>query len=71
MVKKAISKLKSGKAAGPSVKVVKMIKAAGDTGAIMIDDLATAVILDGKVPTNLEQSFIVFVYKGKDDALDN
>ena len=42
MVKKAISKMKSGKAAGPSGIVVEMIKAAGDTGATMIRDLATA-----------------------------
>ena len=35
MVKKAISKMKSGKAAAPSGIVVEMIKAAGDTGAIM------------------------------------
>ena len=33
MVKKAISKMKSVKAAGPSGIVVEMIKAAGDTGA--------------------------------------
>ena len=49
MVKKAISKMKSGKAAGPSGIVVEMIKAAGDTGATMIRDLATAIIRDGKV----------------------
>ena len=42
MVKKAISKMKSGKAAGPSGIEVEMIKAAGDTGATMIQDLATA-----------------------------
>ena len=36
MVKKAISKMKSGKAAGPSSIVVEMIKAAGETGATMI-----------------------------------
>ena len=36
-----------------------MIKAAGDTGATMIQDLATAIIHDGKVPTDWEQSFIV------------
>ena len=47
-----------------------MIKAAGDTGATMIRDLATAIIRDGKVPTDWEQSFIVCVYKGKGDALD-
>ena len=33
MVKKAISKMKSGKAAGPSGVVVEMIRAAGDTVA--------------------------------------
>ena len=43
MVKKAISKMKSGIAAGPSGIVVEMIKAAGDTGATMIQDLATAI----------------------------
>ena len=52
MLKKAISKMKSGKAAGPSGIVVEMIKAAGDTGATMIRDLASAIIHDGKVPTD-------------------
>ena len=70
IVKKAISKMKSGKAAGPSGIVVEMIKAAGDTGATMIRDLATAIIRDGKVPTDWEESFIVCLYKGKGDALD-
>ena len=50
--------------------MVEMIKAAGDTGATMIRDLATAIIRDGKVPTDWEESFIVCLYKGKGDALD-
>ena len=50
--------MKSVKAAGPSGIVVEMIKAAGDTGATMIRDLATAIIRDGKVPTDWEQSFM-------------
>ena len=66
MVKKVISE----KATGPSGIVVEMIKAAGDTGATMIRDLATAIIRDGKVPTDLEQSFIVCLNKDKGDALD-
>ena len=37
---------------------------------LMIRDLATAIIRDGKVPTYWEQSFIVCLYKGKGDALD-
>ena len=60
----------SGKTAGPSGIVVEMIKAAGDTGATMIRDLATAIIRDGKVPTDWEESFIVCLYKDKGDALD-
>ena len=36
----------------------------------MVCDLATAIIRDGKVPTDWEQSFIVCLYKGKGDALD-
>ena len=70
MVKKAISKMKWGKAAGPSGIVVEMIKAAGDACATMIHDLATAIILDGKVPTDWEQSFIVCLYRNMGDALD-
>ena len=69
-VKKAISKMKSGKAEGPSGIVVEMIKAAGDTSATMIRDLATVIIHDSKVPTDWEQSFIVCLYKDKGDALD-
>ena len=43
MVKKAISKIESDKAAGPLGIVVELIKAAGDTGATIICDLATAI----------------------------
>ena len=56
MVKKAISKMKWGRAAGPSGIVEEMIKSAGETDATMIRDLATAIISDGKVPTDWEQS---------------
>ena len=69
-VKKAISKMKVGKAPDPSGIVVQMIRAAGDTGTSMIRDLAAVIIGDGKVPSNWEQSFIVCIYKGKGDALD-
>ena len=70
MVKEAIAKMKAGKAAGPSGIVAEMVQAAGDAGATLIRDLATAIIRDGKVPTDWEQSFIVCLYKGKGDALD-
>ena len=64
-VKKAISQMKAGKALGPSGIVVEMIRAAGDMGASMIRGLAVAIIHDGKVPSDWEQSFIVCLYKGK------
>ena len=70
MVKKAISQMKAGKAPGPSGIVVEMIRAAGDMSASMICDLAAAIIRDGKVPSDWEQSFIVCLYKGKGKALE-
>ena len=70
MVKKAISQMKAGKAPGPSGIVAEMIRAAGDMGASMIRDLTAAIIRDGKVPSDWEQSFIVCLYKGKGDALE-
>ena len=70
MVKKAISQMKAGKAPGPSGIVVEMVQAADDMGASMIHDLAAAIIRDGKVPSDWEQSFIVCLDKGKGDALE-
>ena len=68
-VEKAISQMKAGKAPGPSGIVVEMIRAAGDIGASMIHDLAAAIICDGKVHSDWEQSFTVCLYKGKGNAL--
>ena len=50
--------------------MVEMIRVSGDMGASMIHDLAAAIIHDGKVPSDWEQSFIVCLYKGKGDALE-
>ena len=47
--------MKAGKALGPSGIVVEMIREASDIGASMIRDLAVAIILDGKVPSDWEQ----------------
>ena len=65
MVKKAaVSQMKAGKALGPSGIVVEIIRAAGNTGASMTRDLAAAIIRDGKVPSDWEQSFIVLPLQG-------
>ena len=58
MVKKVISKLKFGKAAGLSGKVVEMVRAAGDIDANIIPNLTIAIIRYGKVPADWKQSFI-------------
>ena len=63
MVKKAISQMKAAKAPGPS-GIVVMIKAASDTGASMIRDLAAAIIHDGKVSSDWEQSFYCLSLQG-------
>ena len=49
---------------------MEMIRAAGDTGATRIHDLAIAIIQDVKVLADWVQRFIVCLYKGKGDALD-
>ena len=68
MVKKAISQMKAGKAR--DTLVVEMIRAAGDMGASMICDLATAIVRDGKVPSDWEHRIVVCFYKIKGDALE-
>ena len=70
MVKKTISQMKAGKAPGLSGILVEIIRAACDMGASMIRHLAAAIIRDGKVPSDWEQSFIVCLYKGKKGALE-
>ena len=62
--------MKAGKAPGPSGIVVERIRAAGGMGASMIRDFAAAIIRDGKVPSDWEQSFIFYLYKGKGGVLE-
>ena len=68
-VKQAISKMKSGKAAGPLGIVVQMMKASGETGIDLVTELANSVVYEGLVPFHWEVSSIVNSYTGKDDAL--
>ena len=70
MVVKAITKMKTGKAAGPSGIVAEMLKASGDTGARLVADLANDMVRNGVIPPDWEDSFISNIYKGKGDALE-
>ena len=70
MVVKAITKMKTGKAAGPSGIVAEMLKVSGDTGARLVADLANDMVRNGVIPSDWEDSFIINIYKGKGDALE-
>ena len=70
MVVKAITKMKTGKAAGPSGIVAEILKASGDTGARLVADLANNLVRNGVIPSDWEDSFIINIYKGKGDALE-
>ena len=67
---KAITKMKTDKAAGPSGIVAEMLKASGDTGARLVADLANDMVRNGVIPFDWEDSFIINIYKGKGDALE-
>ena len=70
MVSSAVSKMKCGKAAGPSGIIAEMLKAAGDPCLQLIADLTNAVIYENRIPTDWEESFIISLYKGKGEALE-
>ena len=69
MVSTAISKMKSGKAAGPSGIIIEMIKAAGDKFTEELTVLANKIVAEGVVPSDWNLSFIINLFKGKGDAL--
>ena len=70
MVRKAVRKMKNGKAAGPSGIVSEMVKAAEEDSVDMISDLINQIIREGVVPEDWELSTVVNCYKGKGDALE-
>ena len=69
MIRKAVCKMFSGKAAGPSGVVSERIKASGGAGIELIRDLINAIIAQNCIPSDWQYSYIVNLYKGKGDAL--
>ena len=69
MVSKALSRIKSGKAAGPSGIVIEMLKAAGLSGIEFLRELTISIVRNGRIPQDWELSYILNLYKGKGDAL--
>ena len=69
MVKKAINRMKNGKAAGGSGIVAEMLKAAGDAGVRMMNSLTNSFVKEGRVPDDWLRSVLINIFKGKGDAL--
>ena len=70
MVTKAIQKMKSGKAPGPSGIVVEMIRAAGKPCVQLVTDLVNAIIHHQIIPHEWNDSYILNLFKGKGCALE-
>ena len=51
-IRAAISKIKSGKVAGPSGIVTEMLKAAGEARVLWVTDICNAVVSEGKIPSD-------------------
>ena len=70
MITKAITKMASGKAAGPSGIVAEMLKPVGEAGAEEVCIHVENIISEGCILTDWQESFIVNLCKGKGDALN-
>ena len=68
MVEEAISKMKKGKAPGPSGVSADMIKAGGDISTEMVYDLISDIIKEAETPVDWKESIIINLFKGKGDA---
>ena len=68
-VRKALRKMKNGKAAGPSKVVSEVLKAAGDQGIEWLCELCNAIIRQHKIPEDWKQSILLPIFKGKGDPL--
>ena len=59
LIRKALGKMKGGKAAGPSGIIAEMLKAAGEEGIELLRRLTLAVFSSGEVPKDWEERFIL------------
>ena len=70
MVIKAMSKMKNGKATGPTGIVIEMLKASGDDCLDLVTELLNNIIADGVIPQDWQISSVINLYKGKGDAAE-
>lgn len=69
-IRSALSKMKSGKAAGVSGIVAEMLKASGEAGLDLFTELFNDIVKEEKVPSDWEMSTIINCFKGKGDAVE-
>ena len=69
MVSKVIAKMKTGKAAGLSGIVIKMIKSTGKEIVKSIANLANRIIKEGVIASDWNLSYIISLYNNKGDSL--
>ena len=60
--------MKTGKAPGPSGIVAEMLKASGVDGIAIVTHLVNAIVKEGVIPKDWDESYIINLYKGKGDA---
>ena len=68
MVADAVSKMKDGKACGPSGIMIEMVKAGGDIIINSLAELINLIIKEDCFPDDWDHSTIVNCFKGKGDA---
>jgi hypothetical protein len=68
-VRKAVKKMKNGKAPGNTGVVTEMFKAAGEVGITWIKDISN-LIMKKCIPVDWCSSVVVPVFKGKGDPMD-
>ena len=69
-VEKAIGKMKSGKAGGPTELVGEIIRAAGQLGVKKMTEICNMVAEEEKIPKYWELSTLLPIYKGKGDPME-
>ena len=65
LIRKALRKMKCGKAAGSSGIIAEMLKAPGEVGIELLTELTDMVFCNGVIPTDWQESFILNLYKVK------
>ena len=69
MVSEGLSRMKKGKATGPSGVNFEIILAGGDDIILAITHLINCIIADNKIPDDWCLSYMINCYKGEGDAL--